>query len=51
MNYVTLLELLFTVKGGKFKFPAKERNLPPFVGKRTKFKIPSEIKPPLALHR
>ena len=35
--------------GGKFKFSAQESALAPFVGSGTKVKIPSDIKPPLAL--
>ena len=30
-----------------FKFSAQESDLAPFIGNGTKFKIPSEIKPPL----
>ena len=41
------LNKLFPVMGGKFKFPAQESDLAPFVGNGTKFKIPSEIKLPL----
>ena len=37
---------LFTFIVGKFKFSAKGSDLVPFVGIVTKFKIPSEIKPP-----
>ena len=33
-----------------FKFSAQGSDLVPFVGNLTKVKIPSEIKPPLALH-
>ena len=33
--------------GGKFKCSAQGWALAPFVGNRTKDKIPSEIKPPL----
>ena len=41
------LNKLFTVLCGKFKFSAQGSDLAPFVGNGTKFKIPSEIKPPL----
>ena len=41
--------MLFTEKGGKFKFSAQVSDLPFFVGNGTKVKIPSEIKPPLIL--
>ena len=36
-----------TDMGGKSKFSAHESDLAPFVGNGTKFKITSEIKPPL----
>ena len=38
---------IFTILGGKFKFSAQGHDLTPFVGNGTKFKITSEIKPPL----
>ena len=34
---------------GKLKFSAQWSDLAPLVGNRTKFKIPSEIKPPLVI--
>ena len=42
------LNKLFTEKVRKFKFSVQGRDLASFVGKGTKFKIPSEIKTPLA---
>ena len=44
VNYLLL-------RGGKFKHSAQDGDLAPFVGNETKIKIPSEIKPPLAMRR